>query len=689
MNKQQILTPKFPHVLHGADYYPEQWLNHPDILQRDLELMQKAHINCVSLGVFAWSALEPQEGIYHFDWMEKVIDDLYQAGVYTILATPSGARPAWMAQKYPEVLRVSNDLRRNTFGGRHNHCYTSPIYREQTRRMDTELARRFGRHPGVILWHLSNEYGGECFCPLCREAFRKWLKQRYGSLEALNDAWYTSFWSHTYTDWSQIDPPLRTGEGRLHALNLDWKRFVTHQTVDFCRMEAETVQSIVPELPVTTNMIGFKSNLNYSKFHDELNVIGWDSYPVWHKSDADDLEEAQQAAFTHDFMRSLKHQPFLLMESTPSTANWMDVSKQKRPGMHMLASMQAVAHGSNSVECFQWRQSRGGCEKFHSAVVDHYGGEDTRVFREVAEVGKRLKKLEELGLCSSINRPRAAVIFDWENRWAVEDAQGPRRCGIKYMETVASFHKAFWELGIPVDVVDMEADLSGYRLIAAPMLYLCRAGIQEKLKQFVRGGGTLVGTYHSGVVDESDLCYLGGTPGGMTDLFGLRIEEIDALYDGQANRMLLTGTHRPPLKAEYPVSELCEVVRCTSAKVLAEYGEDFYRGCPALTVNDYGQGRAYYLAARTDYALTRDLIAAAAAEAGVKPCLCAEFPHGVIAVKRDGTPNLIFVSNFNPRAVTVPLNAEYQDAESGQLLSGKLPLSAYEVRILTDSNSSN
>lgn len=684
MKNQQGQIEKSQCLLHGADYYPEQWLDKPDILKRDIELMRKAGINCVSLGVFAWSSLEPEEGVYTFDWMTKIIDELYSAGIYTILATPSGARPAWLAEKYPEVLRVSSGLQRNTFGGRHNHCYTSPAYREKVCQIDTRLAEHYARHPGVILWHISNEYGGECFCPLCRAAFREWLKKRYGTLQSLNAAWYTSFWSHTYTSWEQIDPPLRTGESRLHALNLDWKRFVTDQTVDFYKMEVEAVKHIAPELPVTTNMIGLKSGLNYFKFSDSVDIVGWDSYPVWHKSEEDDIKEAQTAAMTHDMMRSMKRRPFLLMESTPATANWMEVSKLKRPGVHMLASMQAVAHGSNSVEYFQWRQSRGGCEKFHSAVIDHYGGDDTRVFREVTEVGKRLQKLDEAGLRQTVNQPQAALLFDWENRWAVEDAQGPRRCGIKYLETVESFHKAFWELGIPVDVIDMESNLSGYRLIVAPMLYLCRAGIQKKLKRFVKDGGTLVGTYWSGIVGESDLCFLGGTPGGMTDLFGLRTEEIDALYDGQANELVPADHAEIPLKKKYMISELCELVRCNGAKVLAEYGKDFYRGFPALTVNTYGNGRAYYLAARAEYKLNRDLISAIAEKAGVEKSIQGVLPSGVVAVKRSGNPNFIFIQNFTPYNAAVKLENQYKDMENGEMLSGELPLSAYEVRILTD-----
>ena len=668
------------HFLHGGDYNPDQWLQRPDILKRDIELMKEAHINCASVGIFAWASLEPEEGVYTFDWLTKVIDSLYQNGIYTVLATPSGARPAWMAQKYPEVLRTSDRLVKNQFGGRHNHCFTSPIYRELTGKIDRELARRYGHHPGVILWHISNEFGGACYCPLCQAAFRKWLRKKYGTLKQLNEAWWTSFWSHTFTDWEQIKPPMPNGETEIHGLNLDWKRFVTDQTLDFFNNEKEAVKSGNPDIPVTTNMMGSYEGLNYFKFKNAVDVVSWDSYPSWHNPDMGDVKTAAQNAFHHDLMRSLKRRPFLMMESTPSTTNWMPVSKLKRPGMHMLASMQAVALGSNSVQYFQWRQSRGGCEKFHGAVVDHYGGSDTRVFRDVKEVGERLEKLGGTGLTETCVKPQAAILFDWENRWAVEDAKGPRNAGIHYFETVLKIHKAFWDLGIPVDIADMECDLSGYRLVVAPMLYLCRAGIQEKLSNFVKNGGTLIGTYWSGVVDENDLCYLGGTPGGMMDLFGLRSEEIDALYDGETNRMVFRRNWTG--KKEFGISELCELVHCSGAETLAVYGSDFYRGSPALTVNHYGKGLAYYAAARTEASFARDLIREISGRLGLKRSVETELPGGVAASRRDGEKgSFVFLQNFNPYAVSVKIPGKAKDAENGETLLGSILLAPYQTRI--------
>lgn len=679
---------KFPGFLHGCDYNPEQWLKYPDVLRRDVELMKEAGINCVSVGIFSWIHLEPEEGVYTFDWLSDIIDNLYQNGIYTVLATPSGAKPVWMAKKYTEVMRVTEDGKRLEFGGRHNHCYTSPVYREKVREIDTRLAKQFANHPGVILWHISNEFSGSCYCPLCREAFREWLKQKYSSLDRLNDAWWTDFWSHRYTDWQQILPPMPNGEVDIGGLTLDWKRFTNDRTLDFYRMEKDAVHSVNPDIPVTTNLMDFHEDLNYFKFKDDLDVVSWDSYPAWHNPAQSDADNAAYTAFNHDLMRSMKRRPFLMMESTPSTTNWTAVSKLKRPKMHMLSSIQAVGLGSDSVQYFQWRKGRGCSEKFHGAVVGHDGGDSTRVFHDVAQVGERLQKFNGLpGLLQTCVRPQCALIFDWENRWAVENAHGPRNCGIGYNETVLSFHRAFWKLGVPVDIADMECDFSGYRLVVAPMLYLCRAGIQQKLADFVRNGGTLLGTYWSGITDENDLCILGGTPGGMTDLFGIHSEEIDALYDGEKNRLVMHAANtQMGKKHEYTVSELCELIHCDSAETLAEYGDDFYRGKPALTVNSFGKGKAYYLAARAEDAFNEDFISALVSKAGVQASLDAGLPKGVTASRRSGETDYIFVENFNPTSVKVTLRKTYTDAENGEMLSGGLVLGGYEVRILTERN---
>jgi beta-galactosidase len=525
----------------------------------------------------------------------------------------------------------------------------------------------------VILWHLSNEYGGTCYCPLCQEEFRGWLKGRYGTLEALNKAWWTRFWSHTYTDWSQIEPPLPDGEVSVHGLNLDWRRFTTDRTIDFIRHETAAVREAGSNLPVTANFMEFFYDLNYFKFADVLDVISWDSYPRWHAGN--DIDTAVRIAACHDMMRCIKQQPFLLMESTPSTTNWMQVSKLKRPGMHMLSSMQAVAHGADSVQYFQWRKSRGSSEKFHGAVVSHDGRDDTRVFEDVEFVGARLKDLD--ALCNAMPQAQVAILFDWENRWALDDAKGPRNQGLHYLENMLAHYKAFWQMGIPVDVVDMERDLSGYKLVVAPMLYLYRAGIEEKLRAFVEKGGTLVGTCFQGVVDESDLCFMGDTPHGMTDVFGLRVEEIDGLYDGETNAMDWNGR-------TYTLTELCERVHLSTATALAIYQSDFYAGETAFSVNEYGAGQAFYLAAGAEEAFHRDFYRMLAAGLQLEVAINARLPDGVTATRRIGEQTFAILQNYNDGAIPVLLNRPVRDYETDEVYKGKVMMAPYEVKIVVD-----
>ena len=380
-------------LLHGGDYNPEQWLKRPDILAKDLDMLEESGCNVVSLGIFSWSTLEPEEGVFHFEWLKEIIDKLYQRGISTILATPSGARPKWMADKYPEVLRVDETGHRNHFGFRHNHCYTSPVYREKVHTINKKLAQEVAAHPGVILWHISNEYGGECYCPLCQDAFRKWLKEKYQTIENLNDRWCTTFWSHTYNSFDQIESPSKIGETQLHALNLDWRRFVTHQTADFIHAEIAAVREGGSDLPTTANLMHYFGSLDYFKIAKEIDVVSWDTYPTWHKEAV--IDTTYDNGMCHDLMRSLKGKPFFQMESCPTSTNWQSVSKLKKPGMLFAQSMQAIAHGGEGALYFQIRQSRGASEKFHGAVIDHYGGKDTRVFKEVSEVGAALKAGEK------------------------------------------------------------------------------------------------------------------------------------------------------------------------------------------------------------------------------------------------------------------------------------------------------
>ncbi|MCR6110010.1 beta-galactosidase [Bacillus sp. A301a_S52] len=685
MKKFPLISDKIQGLLHGADYNPEQWLDYPDVFEEDIRLMKKASCNVMSVGIFSWVSLEPEEGVFTFDWLDNVLDTLYKNDIFVFLATPSGARPAWMSEKYPEVLRTTKQRVKNLHGERHNHCFTSPIYREKVTIINEMLSECYADHPAVIGWHISNEYGGDCHCDYCQEAFRTWLKHKYGTLEKLNHAWWTTFWSHTMTSWSQVESPAPHGEKSVHGLNLDWNRFVTDQTIDFFKHEVEGVRKKANQLPVTTNFMEAFEGLNYWEFAKHVDVVSWDSYPTWHDGEPPS-NLASWISFNHDLMRSLKDgQPFMLMESTPSLTNWQNISKLKKPGMHLLSSLQAVAHGADTVQYFQWRKSRGSSEKFHGAVIDHKGGEDTRVFREVSELGTVLSQLRDVAGTSI--HSEVAIVFDWENRWALKDAQGPRNIGIHYERTVRQHYQAFWEQGISVDIVDSQCDFSKYKLVIAPMLYMMKTGVSEKIEAYVDSGGHFVTTYWSGIVDENDLVHLGGLPEPLRKTLGIYSEEIDALYDHETNVMITTGDNALNMTGQYNVYELCDIVRLEGADIIATYEHDFYAGKPAVTSHAYGEGQAYYVAAHGSQHFYEAFYTQISLKAGLKRHLNSQLPTGVTVQKRtDGKTNFLFLMNFTDEEQAVHVCDQFTDMIDNKETSEEIRLKPYGIAVLKETS---
>ena len=498
------------------------------------------------------------------------------------------------------------------------------------------------------------------------KAFRRFLKARYGTLDALNHAWWTGFWSKRYTDWDQLHSPSAIGETSIHGLNLAWKRFVTHQTVDFIRAEIAPLRELTPDLPVTTNLMELFGGLDYRAVADALDFVSFDSYPKWGHGDGE--QTALGAAFNYDWMRALKQRPFALMESTPSQVNWHEVCKLKKPGMHMLSSLQAVAHGADTVQYFQWRKSRGAAEKFHGAVVDHAGHEHTRTFRDVQAVGALLPKLKDV--LGAMPDSKAAILFDAENRWALADCQGPRR-DMRHDGTVLAHYRALKRRGIDLDIIDQTRDLDRYRLVAAPMLYLLRPGVAERLSAFVAGGGTLVCTCPTGRVDADDLCFLGGFPGPLRQLLGIWIEETDALWDDERNGL------RTRDGKTYACDALCDLIHTEGAQTLATYTDDFYAGRACVTVNRFGKGRAYYIATCPDADYLDDFYRTLVSELCITPVV-SNLPTGVQATRRG---DIAFVMNFAGAPVEVAL-PEGTDLLNGEKTGGPATLPVNGFRII-------
>jgi beta-galactosidase len=668
-------------LLHGGDYNPEQWMDAPGIWEEDRRLFRLAKINSASVGIFSWAALEPEEGRYDFGWLDRVMDGLARDGMRIVLATPSGAKPNWLGRKYEEVRIMNAEGRRQPQWLRHNHCPTSPIYREKVALINRRLGQRYGKHPAVVLWHISNEFSGNheayCECPLCKAAFREWLKKRYRTLAALNAAWWTRFWSHTYTEWEQVDAI----DWSVQGLKLDWRRFQTDQYTDFLRAEIAALREAGAQQPTTTNFMGFYETLDYWRFAEPIDVISWDSYPGWHSRPHEEI--ASQAAMTHDLNRSFKGgQPFLLMESTPSVVNWAPCSRPKAPGLHLLSSLQAVAHGSDSVQYFQLRKSRGGGEKFHGAVIDHAGHENTRVFREVAAVGEALEKLASVA--GSRVPAEVALVFDWEVDWAIKHSAGPLNSNKAYLGTVQDWYGPFWKRGIAVDLANEDTDFSRYRLVVAPMLYLVREGAGERLTSFVEGGGTLVLTYMSGLVNDSDLCFLTGFPGPLRKVAGIWAEEIDVLHPHDRQTVRPRAKNPLGLKGPYAARDYCEIVHAEGAEVVATFGKQHYAGSPALTVNRSGKGEAWYVPSRNEGRFQDDFVAGLARRLALRGALPAKLPPGVSATRRrKGGRDFVFVMNFSEKPRQVPLgDLSGRDLLTGKTCRGRLPLRPFGAAVL-------
>ncbi len=665
-----------PVFLHGGDYNPDQWPE--SVWETDFKRMKEARVNVVSLAIFAWARLEPEEGRFTFGWLDRIMELARQYDVGVMLATPTAAHPRWMSERYPEVQRVwQYGQPPSPHTGRVNFCLSSPVYREKAALMTRQLAERYRQYP-ILAWHIHNEYGGGCYCDTCVAAFQHWLRERYGSLEALNAAWWTGFWSQTFFAWEEIHPHGPATK----SLDLDWKRFVSDQCLACYLNEADIVRAITPGVPVTTNTYGFFVDYDGRRWAPHLDFMAQDSYPQYHGRQGD-RGIALDVAFQCDYYRGLKQgRPFLLLETTPSSTNWMPVAKLKRPGVHRMTALQHIGHGAESVMYFQWHAGRGGAEQHHGAVITHSDRTDTRVFRDVAELGALLETLTPV--IGAVVPAETAVIYDDEVQWAIDAAAGPRAQGRDYAATCRAHYEAFWTRGIPVDVVSMDAGLDSYKLVVAPMLYLLRPGVAERLHAFVEAGGTLVTTYWSGIVDASACCFTGGFPGPLRDLLGVWAEELDVLYDDESVRVMPVEGNALGLEGPYEAGVFCDQVHAVGAEVQAVYGSEFYAGRPALTVNRVGAGSAWYIASRNRKPFHDAFYGALIRDLGIACPLESPLPEGVSLQVRTGNGRrFLFAQNFGLEPACVALgDVVLQDLSTGARVSGTLPLPPHDGCVL-------
>ncbi len=669
-----INSSKINKIVYGGDYNPEQWGE--DTWKEDMRLFALAGIDIVTLNVFNWALLQPDENTYNFETLDKIMNLVKAHGLKVCLATSTAAHPAWMAKKYPDILRTEFNGMKRKFGGRHNSCPNSSTFQKFSVALVKELATRYKNYDNIVAWHISNEFGGECFCENCEKAFRLWLIKKYKTLTELNRVWNTSFWGHTFYDWDEVVLPNMLSEHfeyertMFQGISLDYKRFNSDSMLECYKAENNVIKSITPEIPITTNLMGFYKPLDYQKWTKYMDFVSWDSYP------ANDASIASMA-LNHDLMRGLKGgMPFALMEQTPSVTNWLAYNALKRPNVMRLWSYQAIAHGSDTVMFFQMRRSIGACEKLHGAVIDHVGNENTRVFREIAALGEELKQLGDK-ILGSRSESEVALLFDWDNWWAVEYSAGPS-CELKYRDEVLNYYTALHERNISVDIIGVEDELEKYKIVIAPILYMTKGSYDEKIREFVYNGGTFITTFFSGIVNENDLVVTGGYPGKLRDIMGIWVEEIDALPNGTENSFTLGND-------KYPATLLCDIMHLEGAEALSFYESDFYKNTPCITKNYFGDGTAYYVGTRSCNDFYSEFLKFICNEKNVIPVW--ETPHDVEATKRikDGC-SYIFLLNHSNELKTIYSDNTYVDLLSRKTYQRgqEIILKAKEVIILEE-----
>ena len=642
-----------PRLAYGADYNPEQWPR--EVWDEDIRLMREAGVNIVSLGIFSWARIQPARDTWDFGWLDEIMDLLHAGGIGVDLATATASPPPWLSTEHPEILPVTAAGETLWPGGRQHWRPTSPVFREHALRLVRKLAERYADHPALVAWHVSNELGCHNvydYSDDAARAFRDWLRARYSTIDTLNQAWGTAFWSQRYSDWEQILPPRLAASFPNPTQQLDFKRFSSDALKDHLRAERDLLREITPDVPVTTNfmVMGNTKGMNYADWAAEIDFVSNDHYVTPGSQDRDEL------SFSANLVSGISAgKPWFLMEHSTSAVNWQPVNVAKRPGDLARDSLLHVAHGADAVCYFQWRQSAAGAEKYHSAMVPHAGA-DSEVFRAVAELGRTLRTLAPIA--GTDREPaRVGIVFDWESWWAGEQDSHPTD-RLDYRQEALDWYSALLDLGVRADIVTARTALDRYDVVITPVLHMIPAALSKELTRYVEQGGHLISTYFSGVVDENDHIWLGGYPGALRDLLGIRIEEFGPLLDGDTVELDLDGNATGSLWTDQITVTDPEV------EVLAHYRSGAYTGRPAVTRRTVGGGSAAYVSTRLGRAGLTGLLPPLLAPAGVD----SELPDSArgdveLTVRRNTDSRYLFLVNRTDR--TVPLTGL-----SGELLVG-------------------
>lgn len=653
----QPLAGQQERIWYGGDYNPDQWPE--EVWDDDVRLMKKAGVNLVSVGIFSWAKIETSEGVYDFDWLDRIIDKLGEAGIAVDLASATASPPMWLTQAHPEVLW--KDYRGDVCqpGARQHWRPTSPVFREYALKLCRAMAEHYKGNPYVVAWHVSNEYGCHNrfdYSEDAEHAFQQWCEERYGTIDAVNDAWGTAFWAQRMNDFSEIVPPRFIGDGNFMNPGklLDFKRFSSDALKAFYIAERDTLAEITPDLPLTTNFMVSASGsvLDYDDWGDEVDFVSNDHYFIPGEAHLDEL------AFSASLVDGIaRKDPWFLMEHSTSAVNWREINYRKEPGQLVRDSLAHVAMGADAVCYFQWRQSKAGAEKFHSAMVPH-AGEDSAVFRDVCELGADLNKLSDEGILGSrLAKSRVAVVFDYESEWATEHTATPTQ-HVHHVDEPLAWFRALADQGVTADVVPVRGAWDDYEMVVLPSVYLLSEETTRRVRDYVVGGGRLVVTYYTGISDEKDHVWLGGYPGSIRDVVGVRVEEFMPMGDdftGVPDRLELSNG-----AVTHDIADVIGSVDGT-ATVLETFKDDPWTGmdgAPAIVAHTFGEGRSVYVGAR----LGRDGIALSLPE--ILDSLGMAEAGGndgrVLHVEREGADGSRFVFSFNRthETVRVPVEGE-------------------------------
>jgi beta-galactosidase len=677
----------------GVDYHPEQWVypfggtaEQPEAAwERDVELMQKAGINVVRMGEFTWGLCEPEEGKYNFDWLLRCMDLLAKAGIQTVLATPTAAPPVWLTRKHPEILPVDERGIVKREGTRRAACLNSDVYWAHSKSIVEAMAKTLGTHPQLIAWQIDNSLGGNfteaSFNEDTKRDWHLWLEAKFDTVEKLNDLLGLRHWGQLVKHWNQVPMPMYAPAVHNPALVLNWCRFCSDTIVQFVKMQADLLHEITPNCPVTTNL---RPLLHRFDHFDLAEVIDFVSV----ESNAALKAKASEVACEIDMLRSLKKEGirtpgggsgFWVMEQRAGNVNWQDVNALVRPGVLRMFTYQLVARGAEAILFFRWRQPRFGTEKFYGAVMPHNSREDGRVYKEVAQLGDEMKLLSASVKGTSC-AAEVCILYSHDNDWVLQQPLQPNK-HFSLREHIQLFYNALHERNILVDFARPAEDLSRYRLVLAPSLHLLTAGEADRLKLYVQNGGTLVGTFNTGLVDGNNIAPDTGYPHGLTDLFGLEVLEFDALSAGDENHLTFKGTF--PTSHMHPARVWCDLIEPKECQVLATYAKDFYAGRPAMTMNTFGLGKAIYIGTQSHQHFYADLVTWLRQLCNLHPLL--KVPeHVEVSLRQKEDSKVFFLLNHQNSPLRIQFYKPMHDFLTGNTISGNYDLPPHGVLVLDE-----